>query len=123
MRLATWLLNRKNEVISLDEVSKRPEGGMLLVSIIGFFVSVFSIYPASKTWGFTLSLFFVILFISSMASISKKDADIMLERERKIALASHPLHKPRKKKSVVKVRVGKKARKKPKQRAGRKRRK
>lgn len=46
----------------------------MLVSIIGFFVSAFYVYQyLSKSWGFTFVLFFVIMFISSVISMTKAD--------------------------------------------------
>jgi hypothetical protein len=38
----------------------------MLVSILGFFVSVFMVWGISKTWGFTFSALFVIFFIASV---------------------------------------------------------
>lgn len=51
----------------------------MIASIIGFFVSVFFVWNLSKTWGFTFALFFVIMFIASIISLSSagtSDADL-----------------------------------------------
>jgi formate hydrogenlyase subunit 3/multisubunit Na+/H+ antiporter MnhD subunit len=46
----------------------------MLVSIIGFFVSVFYVYQyLSASWGFTFTLFFVMMFIASIVSMTKAD--------------------------------------------------
>jgi len=42
----------------------------MLVSIIGFFITVFQIYGWNKTWGITLALFFIIMFVASVVSMS-----------------------------------------------------
>lgn len=45
--------------------------GFMLTSIIGFLISAFFVYKISLTWGFTLMLFFAIMFISSIISMTK----------------------------------------------------
>jgi len=45
--------------------------GFMLTSIIGFLISVFFVNGLSETWGFTFMLFFSIMFISSMISMTK----------------------------------------------------
>ncbi|RME31981.1 hypothetical protein D6789_00995 [Candidatus Woesearchaeota archaeon] len=58
----------------------------MLVSIIGFFVSIFHIYPFwSHTWGFTFAVFFVMIFFASMVSM----AGAGLNEEDLIELAVH----------------------------------
>ena len=47
--------------------------GFMLTSIIGFFVSVYFVMKLSETWGFTFALFFVIMFISSIISMTHAD--------------------------------------------------
>ncbi len=42
----------------------------MLVSIIGFFISVFSVYGLSKTWGITFAIFFTIMFVASVVSMT-----------------------------------------------------
>jgi hypothetical protein len=49
--------------------------GFMLTSIIGFFVSSFYVMKLDLTWGFTFSLFFVIMFIASIISMSKIEAE------------------------------------------------
>ena len=45
-------------------------GGYMITSIVGFLVSAFYILPKSKTWGFTFVLFFTLMFIASMISMT-----------------------------------------------------
>ncbi len=45
----------------------------MLIGIIGFFVSIFTIWSMSKTWGFTLAVFCLILFLASVVSMSKAE--------------------------------------------------
>lgn len=45
----------------------------MITGIIGFFVSVFLI--TDKTWSFALGLFFLLLIIASLISISGDDFD------------------------------------------------
>lgn len=40
------------------------------VSILGIMISVFYISSFSSTWGFTFSLFFILMFIASMISMT-----------------------------------------------------
>ncbi|NOZ81144.1 MAG: hypothetical protein GXP63_05725 [DPANN group archaeon] len=55
--------------------------GFFLTSIVGFFVSLYAIYPESKTWGFTLMLFFIFMFIAAMISMSTAQVDDILMQE------------------------------------------
>ena len=45
--------------------------GFMLTSIIGFFISLLFVSKLSMTWGFTFMLFFVIMFIASIISMTK----------------------------------------------------
>jgi hypothetical protein len=48
----------------------------MIASIIGFFVALLQIYPyVSKKWGTAFMLFFILLFISSMVSMSSATTD------------------------------------------------
>jgi uncharacterized membrane protein YjdF len=44
--------------------------GFMLTSIIGFFISVYFVMKLSETWGFTFCLFFVLMFVSSVISMT-----------------------------------------------------
>lgn len=47
--------------------------GFMLTSILGFFISIWLIMGLSTTWGFTFTLFFVIMFIASLISMTKAE--------------------------------------------------
>ncbi|MFA6073314.1 MAG: hypothetical protein WC758_04335 [Candidatus Woesearchaeota archaeon] len=47
--------------------------GFMVTSIIGFLVSIWMIMDWSPTWGFTLTLFFAMMFIASMISMTKAE--------------------------------------------------
>ena len=53
-------------------------GTFLIASIVLFFVSILQIYPWNKTWGFTLILFSIVLFTSSLISMEYSDAKAVL---------------------------------------------
>ena len=57
----------------------------MLVSIIGFLISTMMIYDWSKTWGLTFAIFFTIMFIASVISMSSTG----LAEEELIELAVH----------------------------------
>jgi len=42
----------------------------MITAILGFLISAFYIYDLSEAWGFTFSLFFVLMFIASMISLT-----------------------------------------------------
>jgi hypothetical protein len=50
-------------------------GGFMLTSIIGFMVSTMFVMRLSVSWGFTFALFFVVMFIASVVSMSNMEAD------------------------------------------------
>lgn len=45
--------------------------GFMAISLIGFLVSIWMVMDWSESWGFTLCLFFVIMFIASFVSMTK----------------------------------------------------
>ena len=46
-------------------------GTFMITAILGFFISAFFIYDISPAWGFTLCLFFALMFIASMIALTK----------------------------------------------------
>ena len=58
-------------------------GGYMITSIVGFIVSAFYISPKSATWGFTLVLFFTLMFIAALISMTYAPSDWPLRMERK----------------------------------------
>ncbi len=47
--------------------------GFMLTSILGFFISIWFIMDLSATWGFTFTLFFIIMFLASLISMTKAE--------------------------------------------------
>ncbi len=61
----------------------------MLAGIIGFFISVFHVYPVwSHTWGFTFAVFFTMIFIASVVSMSWSGTS----EEDLLELAIHDVH-------------------------------
>ncbi|MBI3027092.1 hypothetical protein HYY70_03185 [Candidatus Woesearchaeota archaeon] len=58
-------------------------GGYMITSIVGFLISAFYILPKSMTWGFTLVLFFTLMFVAAMISMTYAPSDWPLKMERK----------------------------------------
>ena len=69
-------------------------GGYMITSIVGLLISIYLIEPtiskyfppdsfAPKTWAFTLVLFFVLMFIASLISMTYSPTDWPLKMERK----------------------------------------
>ena len=61
-------------------------GGYMITSIVGFLVSIYLVEPtlakhfgptsaAPKTWAFTLVLFFVLMFVASLISMTYAPTD------------------------------------------------
>ncbi len=57
--------------------------GYMLTSIVGFIVSAFYIAPNSATWGFTFVLFFTLMFVAAIISMTYSPTDWPLEMDRK----------------------------------------
>lgn len=61
----------------------------MLVSVIGFFISIYHIYPFwDRTWGFTFAVFFFVLFVASLVSMNGSG----LSEEDMAELAVHEQH-------------------------------
>jgi hypothetical protein len=73
--------------------------GFMLTSIVGFFISAFFIWKYSMSWGFTFSLFFLIMFVASIISMTKADFS---KKEYQQELAIHERPKSYKKKWLPK---------------------
>ena len=55
----------------------------MLASIMGFFLSVFWIYPVvSEPWGATFAFFSIIVFVASMISAEKADPKLIEKLEK-----------------------------------------
>ena len=58
-------------------------GGFMAVAIAGFFISAMKVYGLDKTWGFTLRLFFGIMFVASLVSMTAGPVEDMIEMDNK----------------------------------------
>ena len=50
-------------------------GGYMITSIVGFLISAFYILPNSTKWGFTFVLFFTLMFVASLISMTYAPSD------------------------------------------------
>ncbi|MBI2652563.1 hypothetical protein HYX00_03810 [Candidatus Woesearchaeota archaeon] len=58
-------------------------GSYMITSIVGFLISAFYIMPNSMTWGFTFVLFFTLMFIASLISMTYAPSDWPLRMDNK----------------------------------------
>mgnify|MGYP001612884213 CR=1 FL=1 len=56
-------------------------GGYMVTSIVGFLISAFYILPNSKRWGFTFVLFFTLMIIASLISMTYAPTDWPLNKK------------------------------------------
>jgi len=79
--------------------------GFMVSSILGFIISLLWVMDKSVSWGFTLTLFFVIMFISGLVSMTQSEAIPIHMNElavheparKRIAQREHPMPRPIKK--------------------------
>lgn len=45
-------------------------GGFMITSMVGFIISAVYVFPRSNNWGFTFVLFFTLMFVASMISMT-----------------------------------------------------
>ncbi|MBU90660.1 hypothetical protein CMO94_03880 [Candidatus Woesearchaeota archaeon] len=57
------------------------KGGYMITSIVGFIISAFYVFPQSDTWGFTFIIFFTLMFVASMISMTYGPDEAMLHVE------------------------------------------
>lgn len=67
--------------------------GFMLISIIGFLVSVFMVMGWSESWGFTFALVFTLMFIASFVSMTK--AEPIPEHMEKLQITPKIVYKKR----------------------------
>jgi len=58
-------------------------GGYMITSIVGFLISAFWVLPKSAKWGFAFLLFFALMFIASMISMTYAPIDVPYRVKRK----------------------------------------
>ena len=63
------------------------KGGYMITSMVGFIISAIYVFPRSQTWGFAFTIFFTLMFVASMISMTYGPEEAMLHaghmRERK----------------------------------------
>jgi multisubunit Na+/H+ antiporter MnhB subunit len=69
--------------------------GFMLTSIVGFFISAFFVWDISASWGFTFGLFFTMMFIASIISMTHADFTDK-EMQQELAIHERPSYKRRK---------------------------
>ena len=57
-------------------------GGYMITSIVGFLISAFYILPNSQKWGFTFVLFFTLMFIAALISMTYAPSDWPLKMDK-----------------------------------------
>lgn len=71
--------------------------GFMLTSILGFMISIWLVMDLSKTWGFTFTFFFIIMFLASLISMTK--AEPIPDHMNQLAIhEAHKSYKPHTKK-------------------------
>ena len=58
-------------------------GGFMLTSIVGFLISAFYVLPQSAKWGFTFVLFFALMFVASLISMTYSPGEWPLKSGKK----------------------------------------
>lgn len=62
--------------------------GFMLTSILGGIISSMYVYPTAPAWGFTFFLFFTLMFVASIISMTyaplDAEFDVRREKDRKI---------------------------------------
>lgn len=56
-------------------------GGYMITSIVGFLISAFYILPNSKKWGFAFVLFFILMLVASLISMTYAPTDWPLNKK------------------------------------------
>ena len=59
-------------------------GGFMITSIVGFIASLMFVYKISAAWGMAFMIFFVIMFVASMISMTGAPVSEKSFQERKI---------------------------------------
>jgi len=69
-------MNKEFNVVPLS-------GGYMITSIVGIMISAFYILPNSITWGFTFVLFFTLMLIAALISMTYAPSDWPLKMDKK----------------------------------------
>ncbi|MEK6874667.1 MAG: hypothetical protein AABX52_02865 [Nanoarchaeota archaeon] len=69
--------------MALSKVAPLPTS-FLVISMLGFLISMYLVYPAKQfdgqTWGFTFAFLFALMFIASMIAMRRANPDEQLRR-------------------------------------------
>jgi hypothetical protein len=60
-------------------------GGFMLTSVVGFAASLIFIYGISQSWGMTLMIFFAIMFIASIISMTYNPLPEEAHKKKKVS--------------------------------------
>jgi len=63
-------------------------GGYMITSIVGFLISAYYVYDVSNRWGFTFALFFMLMFVASLISMTYGPDEAMLYTRHKRHMVS-----------------------------------
>ena len=55
----------------------------MMISIVGFLISVIAVSKSYPSWGFAFALVFVLMFIASMISMTYADISILEGKKKK----------------------------------------
>jgi len=55
------------------------KGGYMITSMVGFIISAIYVYDLNNTWGLTFSIFFFLMFVASMISMTYGPDEAMLQ--------------------------------------------
>ena len=64
------------------------KGGFMITSMVGFIISGIYVFPRSSTWGFTFVIFFMLMFVASMISMTYGPDEAMYHIGHKKTLVS-----------------------------------
>ena len=53
-------------------------GGFMMTSMVGFIISAVYVFPRSESWGFTFVIFFTLMFVASMISMTYGPDEAMM---------------------------------------------
>jgi len=54
------------------------KGGYMITSMVGFIISAIYVFPRNQTWGFTFTIFFALMFIASLISMTYGPDEAMM---------------------------------------------
>ena len=72
------LQNEVGRMLNLSNVAPL-NGGFMITSMIGFIISATYVANASAKWGFTFAIFFVLMFVASLISMTYGPDEAMLQ--------------------------------------------